>query len=296
MTEIIASLADVSARYDAVFCDLWGCLHNGVTPFPAAVAALRAYKARGGTVLLLTNSPRPKSSVIRQLDGIGVPRDCYDTVVSSGDAAQYALVTGAVGRRIHHIGAPKDQVFFTDFSDDVQAIAAREAPIVQVPLPEAEGIVCTGLFDDQRETPQDYRAALLLAKTLALPMLCANPDIIVDLGDKRVYCAGAIAQAYEALGGTALYFGKPHPPIYDLARRRLAALMNQDDAKVLCIGDGIATDIQGGQSEGLDTLFVTGGLAADQFGADSANPEKGKLAGWLAAKMLSPTFSMGLLR
>jgi HAD superfamily hydrolase (TIGR01459 family) len=296
MTEIITTLADVAPRYEAVFCDLWGCLHNGVTPFPDAVAALRAYKAAGGTVLLLTNSPRPKSSVIKQLDSIGVPRDCYDEVVSSGDAAQYALVTGAVGRRVFHIGAPKDQVFFTDFAEDVAMIAAKEPPIMQVPLNDAEGIVCTGLFDDATETPDDYAAQLLLAKTRGLPMLCANPDIIVDLGDKRIYCAGAIAQAYEAKGGTTLYFGKPHPPIYDLARRRLSALMARDDVPVLCIGDGISTDIQGGQSEGLDTLFVTGGLAADQFGSDSSNPNKDLLESWLAEKMLSPTYGIGFLR
>jgi HAD superfamily hydrolase (TIGR01459 family) len=296
MTEIIASLAAVSTRYEAVFCDLWGCLHNGVTPFPAAVDALRAYKAAGGTVLLLTNSPRPKSSVIKQLDVIGVPHDCYDEVVSSGDAAQYALVTGAVGSRVYHIGAPKDQVFFTDFADDLAMIVKSQDPITQVPLAEADGIVCTGLFDDQTETPDDYRAALLLAKTRGLPMLCANPDIIVDMGEKRLYCAGAIAQAYEAMGGTALYFGKPHPPIYDLARRRLTALMARDDVPVLCIGDGIATDVQGGQSEGIDTLFVTGGLAADQFGPDSANPIKDMLEGWLAERMLSPTYAIGFLR
>ena len=296
MTDIIASLAEVSAQYEAVFCDLWGCLHNGVSPFPAAVAALQAYRAADGTVLLLTNSPRPKSSVIKQLDSIGVPRDCYDEVVSSGDAAQYALVTGAVGRRVFHIGAAKDQVFFTDFAEDVAMIAAKESPIVQVPLAEAEGIVCTGLFDDQTETPDDYRAQLLLAKTRGLPMLCANPDLIVDLGHKRIFCAGAIAQAYEAMGGGALYFGKPHPPIYDLARRRLTALMAREDVPVLCIGDGIATDVQGGQSEGLDTIFVTGGLAADQFGPDSDNPIKDMLEDWLAEKMLSPTFAIGHLR
>jgi HAD superfamily hydrolase (TIGR01459 family) len=296
LTEIIENLADVSARYDAVFCDLWGCLHNGVTPFPAAVAALQAYRARGGVVLLLTNAPRPKSSVIKQLDRIGVPHDAYDLVVSSGDAAQYALLTGAVGRKVHHIGADKDEVFFTDFAADLEMIAAREPKISLVAMTEAEGIVCTGLRDDQTETPDDYRAALLLAKTRDLPMLCANPDLVVDLGHKRVYCAGALAQAYEEMGGTALYFGKPHPPIYDLARRRLAAHVGRDDLSVLCIGDGIGTDVQGGQSEGLDTLFITGGLAADQFGADVAHPDAGMLATWLDEKMLAPAYAMGFLR
>ncbi|MES2815293.1 MAG: TIGR01459 family HAD-type hydrolase [Pseudomonadota bacterium] len=296
MTEIIRSLADLTGRYDAVFCDLWGCLHNGKAAFPAAVAALQGFRATGGKVVLLTNAPRPKSSVIKQLDALGVPRDVWDIVVTSGDAAQMAMLTGAVGRKVHHIGAPKDEVFFTDFAEDIAAFATTQPPITRVPLNEAEGIVCTGLFDDMTETPDDYRAALLMGKTLGLPMLCANPDIIVDLGDKRLYCAGALAQAYEAMGGATLYFGKPHPPIYDLARRRLADAGASADPQILCIGDGISTDIQGGISEGLDTLFITGGLEAAQFGADVETPEAGKLAVWLTSRQLSATFAMGRLR
>ena len=297
MTQMIASLASVSGQYRAVFCDLWGCLHDGKAAFPAAVAALRAYRAQGGTVLLLTNAPRPKPSIVKQLDLLGVPADCYDEVVSSGDAAQYALITGAVGRRVYHLGPPKDDTFFTHFADDLQEILADQPPITRVPLEEAEGIVCTGLFDDLTEAPEDYRATLLFAKTKGLRMLCANPDIVVDVGDKRIYCAGAVAQLYEQMGGQSLYFGKPHPPIYDLARRRLAALIGeQPDAEILCIGDGIATDIQGGQSEGLDTLFITGGLAADQFGADISNPNKDLLDAWLAGHQLNPAYSISYLR
>ncbi len=295
MTEIIAALAAISPRYDAVLCDLWGCLHNGVAPFPAAVSALQTMRRGGGRVVLLTNAPRPKSNVIRQLDAMGVPRDAWDEVVTSGDAAQYAMLTGAVGHRVHHIGALKDEVFFTDFADDLQALA-QTSPITRVPLTEAEGIICTGLKDDLTETPKDYHAALLYAKTKGLPMLCANPDIIVDMGDVRLYCAGAIAQAYEEIGGTALYFGKPHAPIYDLARRRLALHGLGSDTRLLAIGDGIATDIQGGMSEDIDTLFVSGGIAASEFGADSANPNKDLLEKWLAAKQLSPSFAIGHLR
>lgn len=295
MTEIIRALADLTGRYDAVFCDLWGCLHNGKAAYPAAVAALQGFRATGGKVVLLTNAPRPKSSVIDQLDGLGVPRDAYDLVVTSGDAAQMGMLSGAVGRRVHHIGAPKDEVFFTDFAEDLAAYAATQPPITRVPLRDAEGIVCTGLRDDLTETPDDYRASLLLGKTLGLPMLCANPDIIVDMGDKRLYCAGALAKAYEDMGGTALYFGKPHPPIYDLARRRLAQT-GLTDAQILCIGDGIFTDIQGGIGEGLDTLFITGGLEADRFGPDVENPDPARLDAWLGAKELSPTFAMGRLR
>lgn len=296
MTEILRALADLSGRYDAVFCDLWGCLHNGKAPFPAAVAALQGFRQNGGRVVLLTNAPRPKSSVIRQLDAMGTPRDCWDIVVTSGDAAQMGMLSGAVGRKVHHIGATKDEAFFTDFADDLAAYAKTQAPIERVALKHAEGVVCTGLADDLTETPDDYRAALLLAKTMGLPMLCANPDIVVDMGERRLYCAGALAQAYEAMGGTALYFGKPHPPIYDLARRRLGEVCGLSDPQILCIGDGIGTDIQGGMAEGLDTLFITGGLEADRFGADVENPDSAALNRWLEARQMSSTFAMGRLR
>lgn len=295
MAEIIASLAGIGARYDAVFCDLWGCLHNGHTPFPAAVAALQGYRRAGGTVVLLTNSPRPKASVVAQLDGMGVPRDAWEEVVTSGDAAQFAMLSGAVGRRVFHIGAEKDEAFFTDFATDLMDYAKAQPPITRVPLRDAEGIVCTGLRDDMVETPKDYRVELLLGKTLGLPMLCANPDIVVDFGDKRLWCAGALARDYEAMGGRALYFGKPHPPIYDLARRRLGAL-RKGEPQILCIGDGIATDVQGGMAEGLDTLFITGGIDAAAFGPDSNHPDPTLLEPWLVARQLSATFAMGHLR
>ena len=296
MTEIIASLADLGSRYDAVFCDLWGCLHNGKTPFPAAVAALQGFRARGGKVLLLTNAPRPKSSIVKQLDGMGVPRDAWDEVVTSGDATQSAMLNGAVGRRLYFIGAPKDEPFFTTFADDLAELAASQPTVTRVPLADAEGIICTGLVDDLTETPADYRAVLLQCKINDLPMLCANPDVIVDFGDTRLYCAGALAEAYEAMGGTVFYFGKPHPPIYDLARRRLSALTGGKDMTILVIGDGITTDIQGGMAEDIDTLFVTGGIAATEFGPAPANPDKTLLDQWLAAKSLSPTFAIGHLR
>jgi HAD superfamily hydrolase (TIGR01459 family) len=290
MTQIIRSLSDLSGQYDALFCDLWGCLHNGIAPFPAAVAALQAFRAGGGKVILVTNAPRPKSSVIKQLDGMGLPRDTWDDIATSGDAAQYAMLSGAVGTRVHHIGAPKDDPFFTDFEDDLRDLAAQTT-ITRVPLDQAEGIVCTGLADDLTETPDDYRAKLLLGKTKGLKMLCANPDLIVDMGHRRLYCAGALAAAYEEMGAEALYYGKPHPPIYDLARRRLGL----DDPRILCVGDGIGTDVQGGLAEGLDTLFVTGGIAAKEFGDDSSNPDKGLLEAWLAKQQLSATWAIGLL-
>lgn len=289
MTELITSLADISDRYDVVFCDLWGCLHNGKTPFPAAVAALQGFRAKGGKVVLMTNAPRPRMAVERQLTGMGLPRDAWDIIVASGDAAQAALLQGAAGRRVFHIGAEKDLSFFDEITPENQALAG--APIRRVGMLEAEGVVCTGLADDQTETPEDYRTTLLLAKSRDLPMLCANPDIVVDMGEKRIWCAGALAEDFANMGGEVSYYGKPHPPIYDLARQRLGL----EEARILCIGDGIATDIQGAQSEGLDALFITGGIAAPHFGPDPASPDKALLEAWLAQQRLSPPWAMPFL-
>ncbi|WP_316015200.1 TIGR01459 family HAD-type hydrolase [Roseobacter sp. HKCCA0434] len=285
MTRIIESLSEIAPQYDALFCDLWGCLHNGVRPFDEAVAALRDFGAAGGTVVLLTNSPRPTPSVIEQLDGMGVPRDLYHAVASSGDAARDALASGMFGEKVYHIGPERDLGFFDGM------------PVERVPLTEAEGIVCTGLNDDSTETPDDYRDVILYGQTHGLKMLNANPDIFVDRGDQRIYCAGAIAQAYEAAGGEAMAFGKPHAPIYVLARRKLAEARGEDvsDGRILCVGDGIATDIAGGVGEGFDTLFVTGGLAAEETRTDR-QPDPGKLEAFLGKHDLSPTAAIGKLR
>lgn len=287
MTQMIATLAEVSERYDALFCDLWGCLHNGVRPFPSAVAALQQFRAGGGAVVLLTNAPRPSSAVIRQLAKIGVPDDAWDLVVSSGDASREAMISGAVGRKVWHCGPEKDLSFFTDTSDGLDPSA-----IERVALDAAEGIVCTGLFDDATETPDAYRARFLHAKTRGLKLLCTNPDIVVDMGDKRVFCAGALAALYTEMGGISLYYGKPHPPIYDLARRRLAALRRVSDDHILAVGDGIATDIQGGVAEGIDSLFITGGLAAAEFGPDPDRPDPALVEAYFARHLLSASFAM----
>jgi HAD superfamily hydrolase (TIGR01459 family) len=221
---------------------------------------------------------------------MGVPRDAWDEVVTSGDATQYTLFSGAYSK-VHFIGALKDEPFFTDFPEDL-----TPAPVARVSVDQAEVVICTGLADDLTETPEDYKLPLMRAKNAGLTMLCANPDIIVDYGDKRLYCAGALAEAYEAMGGKTMYFGKPHPPIYDLARRRLGELGGGRTPQILCIGDGIGTDIQGGMSEGLDTLFVTGGISAAEFGPDSDNPDKDLLETWLTRQHLSATFAIAKLR
>ena len=293
MARLVETLSEISAGYDALLCDLWGCLHDGVRVFPSAVAALQAFRDSGGTVLLLTNSPRPKPFVALQLDELGAPRDCYDEIATSGDSAQAAMARGVVGRKIYHLGPERDLPFFTDLAEDLKS----EDPIELVSLEDAEGIVCTGLFDDENERPEDYRGTFLAAKARGLQLLCANPDIVVDRGDKRIFCAGALAQLYTEMGGESLYFGKPHPPIYDLAFRRLAALRDIDRDRVLAIGDGPGTDVSGALGEGLDCLFVTGGLAAEATGtAPGGQPAPDLLSAFLKQQQLSPSHAIGFLR
>ncbi len=289
MTRIIESLSQIGADYDALFCDLWGCLHNGKTAYPAAIAALQQFRRGGGKVCLMTNAPRPNPMVERQLNRMGVPTDAWDIIVSSGDATQAAMLDGAVGRRVWHLGPDKDDSFF----DLIPPGYETAEPITRVALDEAEGIICTGLFDDLTEAPEDYRTRLTQAQALGLPMLSANPDIVVDMGEDRIYCAGALAELYEELGGKVSSFGKPHAPIYDRARNLLGL---GSGARYLAVGDGINTDILGATREGIDALFVTGGLAADSMGPDVENPEPERLTEWLATRQQDPKYSIGRLR
>ena len=292
MTGIIASFAEVSDRYDAAFVDLWGCMHNGLEAFPEAVEAMRAFRARGGLVAFVSNAPRPRRHVEAQIEGMGIPGDAWDVVATSGDAARVALFRGAIGQRIWFMGEERDRVFLVP-----PKIVQDPIPVEEVPLEEAEGIVCCGPFDPFAD-PEVNRPELLLAKTRGMKLLCANPDIVVDRGEAREWCAGAVAQLYEAMGGTSLYFGKPHPPIYDLARTRLAALGRlPPDDRIVCIGDGPATDIQGAVGEGLDSILVTGGLAARETGTPAGGqPEAAALAGFAESQGLTPTYAIGYLR
>ncbi|KNG95040.1 TIGR01459 family HAD-type hydrolase [Pseudaestuariivita atlantica] len=290
MTQIISHLSEIGDSYDATFVDLWGCLHNGVTAFPDAVAALQDYRRKGGIVVLLTNAPRQRSEVRKQLKKFNVPDDCWDTITTSGDSARLAMFTGAVGNKVYFIGQPHDQPFF-----DPLKLVEDPVEIRQVPLEEAEGIVCCGPFDPYAD-PDEMRGPLLYAKQKGLKLLCANPDIVVDRGERREWCAGKLAQMYEEMGGQSLYFGKPHPPIYDLARRRLGAVKQGiPDSRILCIGDGILTDVRGAIGEDLDCLFITGGLAREETGTDE-QPDPEKLDAFLAAEQMSPRYAIGMLR
>lgn len=290
MTRIIENLSEISTHYDALFCDLWGCVHDGVHPFPEAVAALQAFRAQGGKVILITNAPRQKSSIVDQLDGMGLPRDTWDDIASSGDATRAAMYRGVVGQKLWHMGEPKDDVFFDPMPEVEDAVE-----VTRVPLDEAEGIVCSGPFDPHAD-PETLRPDLLYAKAKGLKLLCANPDIVVDMGGERQFCAGAVAALYTEMGGESLYFGKPHPAVYDLARQRLTALgSTPENNRILAIGDGIQTDIAGAMGEDIDSLFITGGLAAEET-KTTDQPDAEALAAFTAHEQHDPTFAIGFLR
>jgi len=260
MTHAIASLGEISERYDAVLSDVWGVIHDGKAAFPDACAALARFRAERGPVLLLSNAPRPGDDVVKLLDQLGVPREAYDGILTSGDATR-AEMTRRGASAFHHIGPERDRTVW-------EGLPARE-----VQLTSAEFILCTGLFDDERETPDDYAETLKTAHEAGLRMICANPDIQVHRGSKLIWCAGALAAAYEKLGGEVLYFGKPHPPVYDAALKRLAEIRGAalDPTRILAIGDGMRTDILGANRTGLDALFITAGIHGELFAEDDAD-------------------------
>jgi len=249
MIPLLSSIAPLAQRYDAWFCDIWGVMHNGQTGFEEAIEACRAFQAQGGKVVLLTNAPRPARSVASQLSDFGVPDDCYDGIVSSGDVAQH-LIAKHKGLAIHHIGPGRDYPVI------------EQAGIEPVSLEKAELILLTGLIDDDTETPDDYHEMFEALVPQGLKMICANPDLMVERGDRLVYCAGALAKLYEEMGGTVLYAGKPYLPIYELAEKKLSSLSNKviERSRILCIGDGLKTDMPGAFAAKLDALFVASQL------------------------------------
>jgi HAD superfamily hydrolase (TIGR01450 family) len=290
LAQIIQSFDEISDRYDAAFVDLWGCMHNGLRAYPDAVAAMQRFRARGGKVIFVSNAPRPRAQIEAQVRALGIPDDSWDAIATSGDAARVAMFSGAIGTKVWHMGNDGDLPFF-----DPPHILTDPLPITRVPLDEAEGIACLGPFDVHAD-PAVNRADFLFAKTRGLKLLCANPDIVVDRGEDREWCAGALAALYTEMGGESLYFGKPHPPIYDLARRRLAALgTSVADSGIICIGDGIATDVSGAMGEDLDCLFITGGLAAAET-RTTTHPDEAALADYLLAQQSGPQFAIGYLR
>lgn len=246
MTEVIPGLGELARRFDALLCDVWGVIHNGRESFPHACAALAQWRAQIGPVILISNAPRPAEAVARQLDGLAVPRETWSAIVTSGDVSRSLLAARAPGPAFR-IGPAKDDPLYAGLG---LAFASVE---------EAAFVACSGPNDEDVETPEDYRAVLTTAADRGLTMICANPDLVVQRGDVLIYCAGALAKLYEAIGGKVIWAGKPYAPIYDLAYERAG---RPDRGRVLAIGDGLLTDLAGAREQGLDALFVADGVHA----------------------------------
>ncbi len=262
------SLDEIAGGYSALLCDVWGVVHNGERAFAEASAALARARAKGLAVVLITNAPRPHPDVEAQLAALGVPRDAYDRVVTSGDVTRDLIAEGP--RRIFHIGPDRDLSIY----DGLDVELCEE--------PEASAAVCTGLFYDESETPEDYSDLLRRLRARNLPFICANPDIVVERGDRLIWCAGALARDFGQLGGRTLISGKPHRPIYEAALRAAGDVLGRDvsAAHVLAIGDGVLTDLKGASQNDIDALYVSGGIHARDYG-ETLKPDLPRLAAFL---------------
>jgi HAD superfamily hydrolase (TIGR01459 family) len=256
----LRGLSEIASDYDVLLCDVWGVIHNGVARFEKAVDAAIRFRDQGGQVVLITNAPRPRAKIVNMLDRLAVPREAYDGIVSSGDVT-VAMIVARGGAPLAHIGPSFDESLF------VAAEELRGQPLVRVPIEEASYVVCTGLKDYDRDKPADYEAQLRAMKARGLDFICANPDLVVEVGKTLYYCAGALAELYEAMGGTVVQAGKPYAPIYERAIALAAEARGSaiGRGRVLAIGDGINTDIKGGMKNRLDTLFVTSGIHRPQL-------------------------------
>lgn len=266
--ETLTGLSQIADRYDLVLCDVWGVVHNGKVPYPRSIEALERFGARGGKVVLISNSPRPRDGFIAQLDDIGVSRRAWTEVATSGDATLAELRKRAPGPA-WAVGPERDLLLY-----DGAGVDLTDTP------EDAAFVSCTGLIDDETEQPEDYRARFQTAVDRGLEMVCANPDKVVHRGADLIWCAGALADVYEAMGGKVVMAGKPFAPIYDLAMR--LAGDGFDPARVLCIGDGLPTDVLGANNQTLDCYFVAGGI----HGADVVD-ETGRLDPVRAERLLA---------
>jgi HAD superfamily hydrolase (TIGR01459 family) len=274
---IIDRFAPLACGYDVLLCDVWGVVHNGVAAFAAACEALTRFRAGGGTVILITNAPRPGAAVQKILDRFGVPHDAYDAITTSGDVTR-GIVESRLSERVFHLGPRRDLPIFAGLD------------VTFAPPDTADYVVCSGLFDDATETPENYRELLAAMRARSLFMVCANPDIVVERGDTLLYCAGALTDAYVELGGEALYCGKPHAPIYEVALGKATACRGGEvppRSRVLAIGDSIRTDLKGAASFGVDCLFVISGIHAEEFGGRGA-PDLSGVNAMLAAAGVAP--------
>jgi len=250
----ISGLKELARDYDALLCDVWGVIHNGRESFPIACAALAQFAAEVGPVILISNSPRPHDPVVEQLDGLGVPREAWSQLVTSGDATRLLLAERAPGPA-WAVGSERDGPLYDGLG--LQFTGPEDAAFISV----------TGPYDDETEEPADYRDRFLGCVARDLELICANPDIVVQRGDKLIYCGGALAQLYEALDGQVFMAGKPHALIYDAAIAEAAKLRGGpvDRARVLCVGDGPRTDLRGANAQGLDALFIAAGIHGQEI-------------------------------
>lgn len=281
--EIIGSLEDVSKAYSAILCDVWGVVHNGERHFPAAASALARAREAEIPVVLITNSPRRNVDVVAQMNAIGVPSSAYDRVVTSGDVTRDLIAEGP--RKVFHIGGDRDFTIYDGL--DVELVEEFEA----------SGVVCTGLFDDEVEKPEDYTELLRRLRARNLPFICANPDIMVERGERIIWCAGALARDYAQLGGRTLIAGKPYAPVYEVAMKEVADLVGRpvERSRVLAIGDGMMTDVKGAVDNGFDVLYVSGGIHARDYG-DASQPDPARLVTFLEKHGYRPVAVIPKLR
>ncbi|GKX34180.1 MAG: haloacid dehalogenase [Rhizobiaceae bacterium MnEN-MB40S] len=282
MVAKIDRLADIKGQYDVVLCDVWGVLHNGVESFQPAAEALRNFRIEGGTVVLITNSPRLSADVGLQIVGLGVGADSYDAIVTSGDVTRALIEDGP--KNIHFVGADWNQSLLDGL--DVSCVG----------IEEADAVVCAGLRDDENEQAEDYLPMLEQAKARDLPFVCANPDIVVERGHKLVPCAGAIAALYEKMGGVTRISGKPHRPIYEAALETAKTVKGAvDPRRVVAIGDGMPTDIKGAHDFGLDVIYIALGIHAAIYSRTGVIDEAA-LDTFLAEHRMTPVGWMPRLR
>ncbi len=287
MTDIpnmIAALDTITERYAVILCDVWGVVHNGVTAFREASVALSTARARGLAVVLVTNAPRPHPPVAAQLDGLGVPRDAWDRIVTSGDVTRELIRQGP--RRIFHLGPERD----INLYDGLEVELVEES--------EASAVICTGLFDDTTETPEHYGEMLRRFRSRDLPLICANPDVMVERGETLIWCAGALARDYGLLGGRTQIAGKPFRPIYEEAFRQAAEVLGRpiEIREALAIGDGMLTDVRGAADFGLDVLYVSGGIHWRDYGDESQFPDPTRLHAFLTKHGQQPVAVLSGLR
>ena len=289
-TAVVSGLRDLAPSYDVILCDVWGVIHNGKQHFAPACAALKRFREGGGVVVLVTNAPRPFPPILEQLDRLGVPRDTFDDIVTSGDVT-LALVAAHGEAPLHHIGPERDKALFSILTN----LHGVNPP--RVPLAEASYVVCTGLFDEYSEKLEDYDARLASMKARDLEFISANPDIVVHVGDRELWCSGAIAERYEKLGGRVLQAGKPFTPIYERAMDLAAKLRGArvEKSRVLAIGDGMRTDIAGAARFGVDALFIAAGIhRGDLEEAGALDPAM--LERFLANANSRPKAALGALK